>query len=234
MQTLADAALKIDWTKVPTYNTIMSLAVGCGLLLLVALGCELLRGRELSTDGYGIGFGVLGLVLTITGAHMTLTWPLAALAPFDDIIFGETGLAFGLLMLAAAFYLWRRGTALTGDDGMRRAARVATPVSVFVFALGLALFAITAAGLRYRLFAAPPQEPISGMFAEHPIVEATFMSCLIALVGVGAVLFPFGLATRGRIVLGVIGAVWTVAGVVFVLFGALNFFTHIGLVINTM
>jgi len=103
-----------------------------------------------------------------------------------------------------------------------------------------AAFGIAAAGVRYQLFAAPPQEPISGAFADYPIVEAIFMSGLIALVGLGAVLFPFAvraLATpdRGRTVLvPVIGWVWGIAGVVLGLFGALNYFTHIGLIINTM
>jgi hypothetical protein len=31
----------------------------------------------------------------------------------------------------------------------------------------------------------------------------------------------------------VIGTCWTVAGIAFALFGALNYFTHIGLVIHT-
>ncbi|MFE7426536.1 hypothetical protein [Streptomyces sp. NPDC057545] len=35
---LAATGLKIDWTRMPTYNTIMSVAAGAGLLLVVALG----------------------------------------------------------------------------------------------------------------------------------------------------------------------------------------------------
>jgi hypothetical protein len=33
---------------------------------------------------------------------MTLTWPIAFIAPWDTIYFGETCLAFGPLLLAAA------------------------------------------------------------------------------------------------------------------------------------
>lgn len=248
---MADGGLKIDWAKMPTYNTIMAVAVGAGLIGLVLLGRELLHApQEVSTDGWGLAFGALGLILFVTGLHMTLTWPLAAGGfPFDNIIFGETSLAFGVLLLASAVYLWRRGhliTEVTTDaqgrvaNPVRTIARAAWPISIFVAGIGLGLFGIAAAGVRYQLFAAPPQEPISGAFADYPIVEAIFMSGLIALVGLGAVLFPFAvraLATpdRGRTVLvPVIGWVWGIAGVVLGLFGALNYFTHIGLIINTM
>jgi hypothetical protein len=106
--------------------------------------------------------------------------------------------------------------------------------------MGLALIAIAMAGLVYRLFAAPPEEPISGRFAASPWLEATFMSGMFGFVGIGAVLFP--LAARGFAndvdhvsgVQKVVGFVWWLSGLGFVLFGALNFFTHIGLIIHTM
>ena len=111
-------ALKIDWAIMPTYNTIMSVAAGAGLLALVIFARDLLKFRHdrkeaVSTDGWALAFGVLGLILATTGLHMTLTWPLAAGGfPFDNIIFGETSLGFGVLLLGAAFYLWQRGEAL--------------------------------------------------------------------------------------------------------------------------
>lgn len=245
----------IDWAAMPTYNTIMSVAVGAGLLAMVLLFLDLRKASGvdetserrglLSTDGWAITFGVLGLLLTVTGLHMTLTWPLASGGfAFDNIIFGETSLAFGVLMLGAALYLWRRGTELRADpEPLRLAARTARPLSVFIAALGLALFAIAIAGVTYQLFAAPPQEPISGAFADYPMIEATFMSLLFALVGVGAVVFPFAVNSvlrspattkSGGGAVKTVGIVFTIAGVVFVLFGAMNYFTHIGLVVNTM
>ncbi|HEX5512751.1 MAG TPA: DUF981 family protein [Actinomycetales bacterium] len=260
---MADGGLKIDWAKMPTYNTIMAVAVGAGLIGLVLLGRELLHAQEdVSTDGWGLAFGALGLILFTTGLHMTLTWPLAAGGfPFDNIIFGETSLAFGVLLGASGLYLWRRGPSLVGrgadasEDvtagvatGARRAvpdpvttlARAAWPISIFIAGMGLGLFGIAAAGIRYQLFAAPPQEPISGAFADYPLIEAIFMSGLIALVGLGAVLFPFAVRSLARpegrrtALLTVIGWAWGIAGVVLGLFGALNYFTHIGLIINTM
>ena len=233
---LAASGLKIDWTKMPTYNTIMSLAAGAGLLLVVALGRQFLSSRRPTTyDGWALAFGALGFTLVTTGLHMTLTWPLAGQGfPFDNIIFGEPALAFGVLLLAASFYLWKRGGELLGDDRVARTARIAGPISVFVFGAGLACFGIAAAGWKYTLFAAPPEEPISGEFAQWPILEASFMSGLYVLVGIGALLFPFALRRPKGWMSPVVGVVWGLAGIAFLLFGGLNYFTHIGLIVNTM
>ncbi|AXT85054.1 hypothetical protein C6I20_07545 [Aeromicrobium sp. A1-2] len=227
----------------PTYNTIMSIAAGAGLLGIVILVKQLMtKPSDVSAEGWSLAFGVLGTILTTTGLHMTLTWPLAAGGfPFDNIIFGETSLGFGVLLLAASVYMWRRGAeALTQPEPLVALAKVAQPISVFIGGLGLALFGIAVAGVKYQLFAAPPQEPISGEFAQWPLVEAIFMSGLFALVGVGAVLFPFvvksikNAATKATLPIRITGIVWAVTGVAFILFGALNYFTHIGLIVNTM
>ncbi|MFC4112498.1 DUF981 family protein [Nonomuraea zeae] len=234
---LAQPELKIDWTKMPTYNTIMAVAAGAGLLLVVSFGRRLLRGDSLEhVDGWALAFGALGAILAATGLHMTLTWPLAGQGfPFDNIIFGEPSLAFGVLLLAAALFLWKRWAAVAAAQDRRKSvARAAGPISVFVLGMGLACFGIAAAGWTYTLFAAPPQEPISGAFSGLPLLEATFISGLYVLVGVGAVLFPLALRARGGPLATVIGVCWGIAGVAFLLFGALNYFTHIGLIVNTM
>lgn len=243
MNTLvAQEGLKIDWANMPTYNTIMAVAVGAALVGLVMLGRQLLTSpQEVETDGWALTFGILGGILTATGLHMTLTWPLAAGGfPFDNIIFGETSLGFGVLLLGAAFYLWKRGaTALAASKPVAKLARVAQPITVFVGGLGLSLLAIAVAGIKYQLFAAPPQEPISGEFADYPLVEAIFMSGLIGIVGLGALAFAV-LVNRLRstgtagVWARITGWLWTVSGVLFLLFGAMNFFTHIGLIVNTM
>lgn len=143
-------------------------------------------------------------------------------------------------MLAASFYLWKRADVIHAEeDRLAHLAAVARPLGIFVVGLGLSLFAIAAAGIIFQLFAAPPEEPVSGAFSGYPWVEAVFMSGLFVLVGVGAVLFPFALRALSSHrplpqVAVVIGVVWAAAGVVFLLFGALNFFTHIGLILNTM
>jgi uncharacterized membrane protein len=230
--------LKIDWTTMPTYNTVMAVAAGAALIMLVLFGRELIRDpSKVVPEAWALGFGVVGAILSATGLHMTLTWPLAVDFPFDNIIFGEPSLAFGVLLLAAALYLWRHGSAtLARDDAVRRMAQTSRPVSVFIAGMGLGLFAIAIAGVTYQLFAAPPEEPISGAFAEHPLFEAVFVSGLYALVGLGAALFPLVLRDTDRpsMVRSVVGWSWGIAGVVFLLFGAMNFFTHIGLIVNTM
>lgn len=237
---LANEGLTIDWTQMPTYNTIMSVAAGAALLGIVWFGRSLLKGQPLNAEGWALSFGVTGGILTTTGLHMTLTWPFAKYFPFDNIIFGETSLGFGVLLLAAAFYLWRRGAALEASgEPLAKIRQVSRPMSFFVFGLGLGLLAIAVAGIVFQLFAAPPEEPISGAFADYPWVEAIFMSGLFGLVGVGAVLWPFAIwkanvASKISALQWCVGLTWAVAGIAFLLFGALNFFTHIGLIVNTM
>ena len=232
------AGLKIDWTKMPTYNTLMSVAAGAGLLLVVALGHQILsRERKIVPESWALAFGALGFTLTVTGLHMTLTWPLAGQGfPFDNIIFGEPALAFGVFLSAAAFFLWKRADTLAaGPERPARVAALAGPLSVFVLGMGLACFGIAAAGWKYTLFAAPPEEPISGEFADHPMLEASFMSGLYVLVGIGALLFPLALRKPGSRPLALtVGVAWTLSGLAFLLFGGLNYFTHIGLIVNTM
>lgn len=233
---LAASDLTIDWDGLPLYNTIMAVAAGSGLLVLVMLGRQLGRDpRRVDPFGYALGLGVPGLILVATGLHMTLTWPLAPEYPFDNIIFGETSLGFGVLLFAGAFYAWRRGPiVLEAADPIDRLCDTARPISVFIAGLGLGLIAIGAAGMRYRLFAAPPQEPISGWyFSAYPWVEATFISGIWALVGLGAIAFTLGV-TLSRRWLAVSGWAWLLSGLALVGFGALNFFTHIGLIVETM
>ena len=235
---LAAEPLRTDWTLSPTYNTVMAVAAGAGLLMVAQLLRDLWQDKRTNLDGYAFGFGVVGLILTATGLHMTLTWPIKSI-PQDNIIFGETSLAFGVLLSATALYLWRRGDDLTtAENPVGRLADLVRPVSVFVFGLGLGLVGIAIAGLIYQFFVAPAEEPISGWFADWPIVEAVFMAVLFLLVALGALIFPWAVrrgATDGdpRTVHKLMGWSWALAGAVFVLFGAMNFFTHIGLIYNT-
>ncbi|MDK7270971.1 MULTISPECIES: DUF981 family protein [Actinotignum] len=262
----------IDWASMPTYNTIMAIAAGVGLILVGRLLAHLRSAvpagvagagdsagvagatgagaahaagtdadKAVSLDGYTLGFFVTGLIQTLTGLHMCLTWPLAAGGfPFDNIIFGETCLGFGVLLLAASFILWKRGDRiLASSSPFRTFARIARPVSIFALAMGLALLAIMCAGMVYQFFAAPPQEPISGSFAAYPWLESIALSAVFGLAGVGAILFFAAVRpdASGQVRGGVVSAAYwclVISGVIFMLFGAMNFYTHIGLVVNTM
>lgn len=214
---LAPDGLTIDWENLPTYNTIMSVAAGAGLILIVRLGRQILEDpRRVSVEGYSVAFGVLGFILTTTGLHMTLTWPLAPDFPFDNIIFGETSLAFGVLLSAIAFYGWRRGhDLLAAEDAIDRILAVARPQDLFVLGMGLGMFGIAAAGMVYQLFIAPPAEPITGFVANLNVwIEPTFISALYATVGIGAVSYP--LAVRGsRTAMAVSGWTWAISGWIF-------------------
>ena len=235
--------MKLDWIHIPMYNTLMSVAAGVGLLLLVMFGRDILNRRKFSAEGYSLAFGALGVILFTMGLHMSLTWPIARIAPYDNFMFGEPSVAFGAMLLAASVYLWKRGATLEvagssdasemGDREAGDLARLVLPTSLFAAAMGLVCFAIAAAGWKWTLWAAPPQEPISGNFANHPLLEATFISLLYVGVGIGAVLLPVLLLTRKRAIAFLIGLSWTLAGVGFTFFGALNYFTHTGLIIHT-
>lgn len=238
----------IDWSVTQVYNTIMVVATGVGLLLILRFASHVNRGRVGQLEGWAIGFAIPGFILTITGTHMSLTWPLSKIGfPFDDIIFGEPSLAFGVMLLAAAILLWRKSNVYMAEGiNMNHNKTVSEklqqelpyllkPLAYFAAAMGLALFSVAIAGVTYQLFAAPPEEPISGAFADYPLIEAMFISGLYAITGLGAVLFPFILKPKpNKSLLIIIKMAWTIAGWVFVLFGVMNYFTHIGLIVNTM
>lgn len=235
----------------PIYNTIMAVAAGLALVLVVMMAFHISQGRWIVREAWAAAFVALGLILTFTGGVMTVTWPLKPPTQFDNIIFGEPCLALGVMLLVGAYLLGSRrfwpddaggiGAApVVGAEAVRdlwwRFAALVHPLSWFAGVMGLGMFGIAAAGVHYELFAAPPSEPISGEFADYPLIEASFISALYALTGIGCVLLPIAL-TRGRELLRdplwrVIGVCWIIAGVVWIGFGALNYFTHIGLIVN--
>ncbi len=231
--------LIIDWTQMPTYNTIMSVSAGAALMSIVRFARTLLKEKGTDAGAWAVTFAVPGAILTITGVHMSLTWPFAKYFPYDNIIFGETSFGFGVLLLAASFFLWKRQTIIaTETDPVAYLSRAAQPAGIFIVGMGLSLIAIGFAGVVFQLFAAPPEEPISGIAAPYPWLEASVISAMFASVGVGAVLFPAAVAGFSRAGATtppqkIIAWFWTLDGLGFLLFGALNFFTHIGLIIHT-
>lgn len=230
--------LKVPWDRVPMYNTIMGVAAGVGLLLVVWFGRRLYGARPIAFEGWALAFGVVGLVLFATGLHMTLTWPLAAIAPWDNIYFGEPSLAFGVLLGAAALYLWRRGSELEALGDMvavrERVRAILLPNSLFVFALGLVNLAISAFPILYPVYAAPPQEPLTGAYSNLPRLESTAFAALYFLIALGCLLFPLAVTRFGQWARFLVEVIWGVTGIALLLFSALNYFTHGGLVFNTV
>lgn len=231
------------------YNTLMALSAAVSFLLIVDLGWRLLNEKTIHATGWVAAFIALGAIMAFLGAVMTVTWPLKEVAPNccqqDNIIFGEPILAYGVMLLTASALLWRtvkwwpagatsgepvhaRDATVGGEPFLASLADALRPLSLLVFASGLMLIALAFAGVRFKLFAAPPSEPISGVANNHPYVEAIFISTLYALMGVGAVLFPFFLRTMSRTLAKVIGVVWSIPGVIWLFFAAMNYYTHVG------
>jgi len=110
-----------QYDTVHTYNTVMAVAAGVGLLLVVDLGRRLRREEAVGVEGYAVAFAIVGALLTVTGLHMTLTWPLAPIGfPFDNIVFGEPALVFGVILLAAAVVrVWKSAVLGVPSPGQR-------------------------------------------------------------------------------------------------------------------
>jgi uncharacterized membrane protein len=231
----------------PVYNTLMAIPAGLALVMLAVLGRRLASGGTVNRHAWAYAFGTLGFVLTALGLHMTLTWPLSGPTAFDNIVFGEPSLALGVILIAGAFLLgrdrfWREPPeAQTSDEltakSWPRLSTLLQPLSWFGAVMGLALIAIAFLGPFFSPWEAPAHEPISGEFGDVEWLENTFISLMYAAMGVGAILVPFALARRSidsaRGLLKATGTLFAITGTIWVLFGAMNYYTHSGMTINT-
>jgi uncharacterized membrane protein len=217
------------------YNELVAITAGAGLLGVAAFLASLIGLKRIDSEGWAGFFAVTGILLLVTGLHTTVTWPFGGKGfEYANIAFGQPAAGFGALLLFAAVYLWRHRALFADDVEAADATALAAlkPVGIFVGALGLGMAALAIAFVRFQLGAAPPQEPISGRFGKWPIVEALFLGGLWGVVALGALLFAIALWTdRLRLLRGAVWA-WIIGGVVFLLFGALNFYTHIGMYYN--
>ena len=221
------------------YNTIVGLAAGVGLLLVARLLKQFAQGENVQPEGFALAFGITGFIQTVLGLTISVMWPYTKVL-HANIMLGEPALAFGALLIAAAFFLWRKHETISdlghGNEKSAKAAAyllaVLRPISVWVFASGLMMASLVVAIIYYQLGHAPPQEPISGYFGDTP-VEPSFLALLWSLVSIGALLAPIAIAKWNRTGINIVRFCWTVAGGLLVLFSAMNYFTHIGLLMNT-
>ncbi|MFG1995210.1 DUF981 family protein [Actinoplanes sp. NPDC048988] len=219
------------------YNTLIGVAAGAALILVPRYWAWL-RNERMPTplvrapadhNGWAAAFGVLGLVLTGLGGAMTITHPLAEAKPYIDTIFGEPALLLGVLLLAAAWRISRTAPAFAPD----RLPDTIGPVGVIVFLLGLVMTWCTLAILRFDVIsAAPAEEPITGLLHQYPAIENTFFAILYGAAALGCLLFPFAARPGSHRSWQILYWVWTVAGIGFALFSAMNFYTHTGMVVN--
>jgi len=225
------------------YNTLMGVSAGLALILVPLLMRKLYWRIKIAPEGWAISLGVLGVILTVLGGLMATTWPLSVNQPIN-IAFAEPNVMLGLLLIAASLFLWQRrelvasigdGVKKTADEAFEYLRRVMMPVSWVVFALGLILLACTAAIWRFTLVgSAPEAEPITGLLHDYPAAENAFFVILYGLSALGALVFPFALRSKGSGLRKVVGYSWAIAGVLFLLFSAMNYYTHIGLLVNLL
>ncbi|MEV4705454.1 DUF981 family protein [Actinoplanes sp. NPDC049316] len=220
------------------FNTTMGVAAGLALMLVprfwaVASDARpplLLVNRDRAAGGWAATFGLLGTILTSLGFVMTVWHPLAPAKDYIDTIFGEPTLILGVLLLAAAWYLARHGDSL--DEDRLRAAL--GPASWVVFWLGIVLAWCAAAIARFNVVSsAPAEEPITGLLHDWPMIENLFFAIVLyGLAAVGCLAFPFAIRANSRIAWPLMYWAFTVSGIAFALFSAMNFYTHTGLLIN--
>jgi hypothetical protein len=221
------------------YNTIVGLPAGVGLLLVARLLKQFAKGEKVQPEGFALAFGITGFLQTVLGLTISVMWPYTKVL-HANIMLGEPGLAFGVLLVAAAFFLWRQrdviGELGHGNEKSARASAylvaVLRPVSVWIFATGLMMASLVVAIVYYQLGHAPPQEPISGYFTDT-WVETAFLALVWGLISLGALLSPAAISKSNRKLVNVARLCWSVAGALLVLFSAMNYFTHIGLLMNT-
>ena len=221
------------------YNTIVGLAAGVGLLLVAQLLKQLAQGEKVQPEGFALAFGITGFIQTVLGLTISVMWPYTKVL-HANIMLGEPALAFGVLLIGAAFFLWhKRDTVLDLGHATEKSAKasayfvaVLRPVSVWVFATGLMMASLVVAIIYYQLGHAPPQEPISGYFGDTWL-EPGFLALLWSLISIGALLAPMAVAKWNSKGMKIVRLCWTVAGGLLVLFSAMNYFTHIGLLMNT-
>jgi len=235
------------------YNELVAITAGAGLIGFGWFLVHLIRGKHVDSEGWAGFFGVTGLLLLALGLHTTVTWPFGGDGfEYANVAFGQPAAGFGALLLFAAVYLWRHRAMFAADSERTEttdadatgsidtddvtanatALRSLKPVSVFVGALGLGMAVLAIAFVRFQLGAAPPEEPISGRFGHLPLLEALFLGGLWGIVAVGALLFAVAQLTDRASLLLWAARAWLVGGVVFLLFGAMNFYTHIGMYYN--
>lgn len=220
-------------------NTIICIAVGAALIGFALFLRQVWKKNIKSSEGWAGFFGVVGLIMAVMGFATSIMWPYGTGGfEYANIAFGEPAAVFGVLCLFAAVYLWRNRQLFAGDSTaevkkMRTEVTEALrPVAIFVFITGLMMAALAMSWIRFQNGAAPEVEPISGLFHAMPLVEALFLFGLWGITAIGCLVFPWALSSKRGKLRQVVVSTWIIAGVVFAGFGAMNFYTHIGMYTN--
>ena len=232
--------LIIDWSHLPTYTTIMGIFAGTSLISVANVGKKLLK-KELNPVGWALNFGVSGIVLLLTGAAMVLTWPMHN-QPFDNMIFGEPSLSLGILDIGLAIYFWKRmGILEQSATPVYTMSKDLSPFRTLLAGVGLGIISIACGAYKFPIFIAPKEEPITGDFAAiYPIAENVIITTMFLCVGIAALLtvvFLSSFSKNNQVIRWYHKANYLIlqlAGWYFLLSSAFIYYTHIGLIVQTM
>ena len=219
----------------------MGVCAGLALILMALLGKKLVTRQQIAPEGWALALGSIGVILTFLSGLMAVTWPLTVNPPLN-ILFAEPSLLLGVLLVAASLFLWKQKEAVNALASSNKVAaegayvhlrRVLSPMSWIIFGLGLVLTFSVIAIFRFTLVgSAPAIEPISGLLHDYPLIENTFFGILYALPAIGTLLAPFALRSPNGKLPAIVGYTWFIAGVLFLLFSAMNYYTHAGMLVN--
>ncbi len=219
---------------VVVYNELVAVSAGAGLLGFAWFLARLIRGRRIDSEGWAAFFGVTGLLLLVLGLHTTVTWPFGGNGfEYANVAFGQPAAGFGALLLFAAVYLWRHRALFAGEPDEANATALAAlkPISVFVGSLGLAMGVLAITFVRFQLGAAPARSPSAAASATCPSWRRS-SSAACGAWSRSARCSSHRAAAEPAVVAAVGRRAWVVGGAVFLLFGAMNYYTHIGMYFN--
>lgn len=214
-----------------TYNTTMGLVAGAIMLLLVVFARVVQKPRHGSLEGWAWMFIALGLILAVTGTHMTLTWPLiqiegAPCCAVDNVAFGEPAMLFGVLVVFAGFAIIR-GEKNAFARGVEFDIVSAVRPILYAGAFGgIALVMIGIAGIQFGMWGPPPpDEPIARLMGDS-ILERFYVAGTYAITGLAAMTAPF--APEHRNVGRVFAASTLIGGMSWTFLAITLFYGHIG------
>ena len=214
-----------------TYNTTMGLAAGAIMLLLVVFARVVQQPQRNSLEGWAWMFIALGLILAVTGTHMTLTWPLeqiegAPCCAVDNVAFGEPAMLFGFLVVFAGIAIIRgekNAFARGIDFDILPSVRPMLYAGAFG---GIGLIMIAIAGIQFGMWGPPPpDEPIARLMGDS-IIERFYVAGTYAITGLAAMTAPF--APEHRIVARVFAASTLIGGMSWTFLSITLFYGHIG------
>lgn len=197
------------------YNTLIGVLVGLSAFITASM----LRSaayQKKNYMGHGAALLVTGIPLTFLSAMMTVTWPLTANPPIN-IAFGEPALLVGILTTVVGALALR----------MRNWQLVTRPLTWVVGGLGAILASISLAIFHFDLVGdAPAAEPITGSVTGW---ENTTFGIAYAVAAIACLAFLW-LRTKLGTAVAYYGLI--VSGIFFFAFSVLNYYTHIGLLLN--